>query len=128
MTDIAISKPIDEDTPAPLDPRQLRQTLGRFATGVTIVTYADEGAPRGVTVNSFTSVSMDPPLILVSIGRNARAANGLAGPSFVVNVVVSDNLPLAQQFAGQNQDGLEVPWSKHHLVPRLRGSVAWLEC
>ena len=59
--------------------RHLRRSVGQFVTGVTVVTYDSEGAPRGVTVNSFTSVSMDPPLILVSIAREARAAAGLRG-------------------------------------------------
>ena len=53
--------------------RHLRRSVGQFVTGVTVVTYDREGSPRGVTVNSFTSVSMDPPLILVSIvGKPGR--------------------------------------------------------
>jgi flavin reductase len=114
-----------------LDPRRLRRSLSRFATGVTIVTYMCDGAARGVTVNSFTSVSIDPPLILISIGRNARAAQALRDRPFVVNVLSSAQLPLAQQFAGQNKNresDLAIPWSRHHAIPRLRGSVAWLEC
>jgi flavin reductase (DIM6/NTAB) family NADH-FMN oxidoreductase RutF len=120
--------PVDEQTPIPLDPRRLRRSLGRFATGVTIVTYLDDGVARGVTVNSFTSVSVDPPLILVSVARSARAAAGLDEKPFVVNVLSWAQLPLARQFAGQNEDAVVVPWSQHHAVPRLRGSVAWLEC
>ena len=111
-----------------LDPRRLRQSLGRFATGVTVVTYAADHEPRGFTVNSFTSVSMDPPLVLVSVARSARAADGLKQTSFVVNVLSREQLPLAKQFAGQHQDGLYIPWSHHHAIPRLRGSVAWFEC
>ena len=60
-----------------LNPRHLRNSLGRFATGVAVVTYTGDGGPRGVTVNSFVSVSMDPPLVLVSIGRNAKTAAAL---------------------------------------------------
>ena len=59
--------------------RHLRRSVGQFVTGVAVVTYQYEGRPRGVTVNSFTSVSIDPPLILVSIAREARAATRLRG-------------------------------------------------
>lgn len=56
-----------------VDSRHLRRSVGQFVTGVTVVTYDLDGSPRGVTVNSFTSVSVDPPLILVSIaGKPAQ--------------------------------------------------------
>ena len=111
-----------------IESRHLRRSVGRFVTGVTVVTYDLAGSPRGVTVNSFTSVSMDPPLILVSIARTARAAAGLRGSPLVVNVLAAEQLDLARHFAGQRQDGLEIPWSQHHSPPRLRGAVAWIEC
>jgi hypothetical protein len=57
-----------------IESRHLRRSVGQFVTGVTVVTYESDGRPRGVTVSSFTSVSVDPPLILVSIARTARAA------------------------------------------------------
>jgi flavin reductase (DIM6/NTAB) family NADH-FMN oxidoreductase RutF len=111
-----------------IESRHLRRSVGQFVTGVTVVTYEVAGNPRGVTVNSFTSVSVDPPLILVSIARTARAATGLRGSPLVVNVLAADQHDLARHFAGQHQDGLEIPWSEHHHPPRLRGAVAWLEC
>ena len=111
-----------------IESRHLRRSMGQFVTGVTVVTYDLKGSPRGVTVNSFTSVSVDPPLILVSIARNARAAAGLSGSPLVVNILAADQLDFARHFAGQRQDGLEIPWSQHHSPPRLRGAVAWIEC
>jgi flavin reductase (DIM6/NTAB) family NADH-FMN oxidoreductase RutF len=111
-----------------VDSRHLRRSVGQFVTGVTVVTYEYEGRPRGVTVNSFTSVSIDPPLILVSIAREARAASGLRGSPLVVNVLAADQLDLARHFAGHPQHGLEIPWSQHHRPPRLRGAAAWIEC
>ncbi|VEG52640.1 flavin reductase domain-containing protein [Mycolicibacterium aurum] len=117
----------DSPHPAP-DPRHLRNTLGRFVTGVTVVTYLLDGQPRGLTVNSFTPVSMSPPLILVSISRKARAMDGLIDAPFVVNVLASEQLPLALQFAGQQQDDIDVAWSSSPTVPRLQGSVAWVAC
>ena len=59
-----------------VDSRHLRRSVGQFVTGVTVVTYDLDGSPRGVTVNSFTSVSVDPPLILVSIARKAAQRPG----------------------------------------------------
>jgi flavin reductase len=117
------------DIPSDLvDSRHLRRSVGQFVTGVTVVTYDLDGSPRGVTVNSFTSVSVDPPLILVSIARSARAAAGLSGAPLVVNVLAADQLDLARHFAGRSVQGLEIPWSPHHHPPRLRGAVAWIEC
>lgn len=110
------------------DPRLLRRTLGRFATGVTVLTYGVGGERRGATINSFTSVSMDPPLVLVSLARSAKAAAHLPEQPFVVNILGSAQLDVALHFAGRPQDGLAVPWADAGDVPRLRGTVAWLEC
>jgi flavin reductase (DIM6/NTAB) family NADH-FMN oxidoreductase RutF len=111
-----------------LDTRVLRGCLGQYATGVAVVTYDGEDGPRGATINSFTSVSMDPPLVLVSFARSTGAAGLLGDRPFVVNVLAAHQLDLALQFAGRPRDGLEVPWSTSAEVPRLRGSVAWLQC
>lgn len=112
----------------PLDTKALRGCLGEFATGVAVVTYESGHGPRGATINSFTSVSMDPPLILVSFARHTAAAKLLGNCPFVVNVLASTQLDLALQFAGRPRPGLEVPWSPSAAVPRLRGTAAWLEC
>jgi flavin reductase len=128
MTNHPPPKPKPYTAVGAIDARHLRRSVGQFVTGVTVVTYSLEGTPHGVTVNSFTSVSIDPPLILVSIARNARAAAGLSGSPLVVNVLAADQLDLARHFAGQPQDGVKIPWSQHHSPPRLRGAVAWIEC
>ncbi|MFF0144139.1 flavin reductase (DIM6/NTAB) family NADH-FMN oxidoreductase RutF [Amycolatopsis sulphurea] len=112
----------------PLDARSLRGCLGQFATGVAVVTYDTDDGPRGATINSFTSVSMDPPLVLVSFARHTTAARLLGDRPFVVNVLAANQLDVALQFAGRPQEGLEVPWSPTAEVPRLRGTVAWLQC
>lgn len=111
-----------------LDARRLRNCFGHFATGVTVVTYEAEGEPRGATMNSFTSVSMEPPLILVSVARKARACEAMVGKPFVVNVLAENQLDLAFHFAGKTRPGLKIPWVERSDVPRLRGGVAWLEC
>jgi flavin reductase (DIM6/NTAB) family NADH-FMN oxidoreductase RutF len=110
------------------DARRLRSSFGHFATGVTVVSFSADGGPRGATVNSFTSVSLDPPLLLVSLARTARACAALPDRPFVVNVLAEDQLDLALHFAGRTRPGFEVPWVDGTDVPRLRGTVAWFEC
>jgi flavin reductase (DIM6/NTAB) family NADH-FMN oxidoreductase RutF len=112
-----------------LDMRALRSCFGHFATGVTVVTYAGEdGVGRGATVNSFTSVSMEPPLLLVSLARAARSCGALPDKPFTVNVLAEDQLDLALHFAGRTRPGFEVPWADAADVPRLRNVLAWFEC
>src|ERR1700757_3894292 len=90
--------------PSALDMLEFRRALGHFATGVTVVTYqpSDIDEFRGTTVNSFTSVSLDPPLILVSLGRQTRAAAALReGSPFAGNVLHHGQRELAMHFAGR---------------------------
>src|SRR5574338_1232459 len=77
------------------DPRTLRDALGCFATGVTVVTCLDDSRnPAGITVNSFTSVSLDPPLLLVCIHKQAASAPALIGAShFAINVLQTEQQP-----------------------------------
>lgn len=110
------------------DPRWLRDCFGQFTTGVTVVTYEIDGTPRGATVNSFTSVSLDPPLLLVSIAKSARTCMALEGKPFVVNVLARDQRDVAMQFAGKPSESTEVRWVDGEIAPRLAGAVAWFEC
>lgn len=113
---------------AGIDTGRLRRCFGRFATGVTVVTYRSEGASYGVTVNAFTSVSLDPPLALVSVDRRARACALIEGNSFTVNLLGEDQSELAWQFAGRPKEGLEVAWEEGEFAPRLAGCIGWIEC
>jgi flavin reductase (DIM6/NTAB) family NADH-FMN oxidoreductase RutF len=106
--------------------RTLRSCLGRFATGVVVVTFDGPDGPRGVTVNSFTSVSMEPPLVLVAVARGARSHDVLKGRPFCVNVLGAEQEPIARQFAGTGR-GTAV-WVEDAAVPRLAGVLAHLEC
>lgn len=112
----------------PPDIRALRTCLGQYATGVAVVTYDGDDGPRGATINSFTSVSMDPALVLVSFARSTTAARLLDGRPFTVNVLAANQLAVALRFAGRPKPEIEVPWATETAVPRLRGTVAWLEC
>lgn len=88
------------------DPVELRRALGRFATGVTIVTTCtDDGRFEGLTANSFTSVSLDPPLVLWSLNRSARSLPSfLAARWFAINVLGSHQSGLSSRFAGAMAD------------------------
>ena len=116
--------------PSPVDVTLLRRRLGEFSTGVTVVTYRDrDGQPRGATMNSFTSVSMDPPLVLVSVARQAKACEGLRDNAFTVNILAANQLDLALHFAGRPNDSLVVGWHEPTVgPPRLTGTAAWLQC
>lgn len=105
----------------------LRTGLGRFATGVAVVTFDDaEGTRRGITINSFTSISMDPALVLASIGRHARSHDALAGRPFAVNVLGAEQQALAMQFAGR--PSIEPRFVDGDVAPRLEGVLGWFSC
>ena len=88
------------------DPRTLRDALGCFATGVTVVTCLDDdGKPTGLTVNSFTSVSLDPPLLLVCVAQEAASAAALIAAShFAVNVLQTGQQPASIRFSTRDED------------------------
>ncbi|MFF7415389.1 flavin reductase family protein [Streptomyces lydicus] len=101
--------------------------MSRFATGVTVVTYAGDEGPRGATMNSFTSVSTAPPLVLVSVSRQARCHDQLLDRPFCVNILGAEQEPLAMRFAGAPTTAVP-SWSPHARVPRLANPLAWVEC
>jgi len=107
----------------------LRSCLARFATGVTVVTFATPGEPRGITINSFTAVSLEPPLVLISIARAANAHDLLVDKPFCVNVLGAEQEGLARRFAGASNGELPC-WAPEcgHEIPRLDGSLAFVEC
>lgn len=114
------------------DHRALRDVLGRFATGVTIVTTREEdGVPRGFTANSFTSVSLDPPLVLICIAHTAHSAPAFrAAQHFAINVLCEDQKGLSNLFASSAPDKFEQSdWHEGpHGVPLMPGSLATLVC
>lgn len=115
-----------------LDPRDFRNALGTFATGVTIVTaMADDGKPYGVTCNSFASVSLNPPLVLWSLGMFSQGLAVFQNAShFTVNVLGASQQALAAQFAKSSNDKfLGVNWTPGlGNAPVIAGSVASFQC
>ena len=114
------------------DPRTLRDALGCFATGVTVVTCLDSGGnPAGLTVNSFTSVSLDPPLLLVCIAKDAASAPALtAAPNFAINVLQTGQRPASIRFSTRDEDRFgATPWSCGEAgAPILEESLGVFEC
>ncbi|MBV7481592.1 flavin reductase family protein [Bordetella sp. BOR01] len=122
------------DTAPDFDARFFRTALGRFATGVTVVTTAaPDGAPIGLTVSSFNSVSLDPPLVLWSLSRGSASLDIFEHcERYVVNVLSAEQIALARRFAqGHTRE-------RFNGVPRARAPggtpmldahcAAWFEC
>jgi flavin reductase (DIM6/NTAB) family NADH-FMN oxidoreductase RutF len=113
----------------------LRRVLGAFATGVTVVT-AGGNLPHGMTANSFTAVSLDPPLILVCVGRDAMMHDVLdQQTTFAVSILAADQAEVARYFADKRRpvgrDQFDaVPWSPgaYSGAPLIDGALAHLEC
>jgi flavin reductase (DIM6/NTAB) family NADH-FMN oxidoreductase RutF len=112
--------------------RALRDALGCFPTGVAVVTgRSAEGAPFGLTINSFSSVSLDPPLVAWSLRSGSPlVAFFRRGAAFTVNVLGSEQEPVARQFSSPRPDRFsDIRW--HHGLgglPHLDGAVAWFDC
>lgn len=121
---------MDAFEPGPENARAFRQCLGRFATGVTVVTTTGPGGPLGITANSFASVSLDPPLVLWSPAkRSARFAAFCGAQHYAIHVLAADQEPLARRFAraGHGFEGLDWKTGPEG-VPLLEGVVARFLC
>ena len=114
------------------DRRAFRNALGCFATGVTVVTtVADNGDPVGLTANSFSSVSLDPPLVLFCLGRSSNNLDAfIASGRFAVNVLGDDQRDLSVRFSTTIEDRWDgVAWETWETgAPVLRGCLATLDC
>ena len=112
--------------------KNLRNVLSKFATGVTIVsTIDDDEKPVGMTVNSFTSVSLDPPLVLWSIGINQPSYEAfLNAKGYSVSILSKDQNDICHKFASQLDDKFKnVDWKKsENGFPLVQNSLAWLDC
>ena len=118
-----------------IDPKIFRQGLGRFATGVTIVSATDQGSTFGMTVNSLTSVSLDPPLILFCAKPGHTRDAILESGHFAVNILAESQRDLALRFAGihpvPEQDrfqGLAFDAAPVSGAPWLSDCLGWLDC
>jgi flavin reductase (DIM6/NTAB) family NADH-FMN oxidoreductase RutF len=114
------------------DAGHFRQALGQFATGVTVITTRlADGSFRGLTASSFNSVSLDPPLVLWSLGAAANSMPIFSGNShYVINVLSAEQAHLARLFSTRSDD----PWGQCDFElsrtgqPILKDAAAWFEC
>lgn len=115
-----------------LDKQQLRNVLGVFTTGVTVVTTkAPDGKSYGVTANSFSSVSLDPPLVLWSQAITSRSFEAFqSSDSFAVNILADDQIDVSNHFAKSHDDKFNgiVHTEGIHGVPVIDGAAAHMEC
>jgi flavin reductase (DIM6/NTAB) family NADH-FMN oxidoreductase RutF len=110
----------------PFDTKLFRKALGRFATGVTVVTTQHEGNVHGMTANAFISVSLDPPLILVSVGNGSNMHRIMHGQGrYGVSVLAENQEIVSRHFAGRPAEELHVPFITRLGVPLLEGAVAY---
>jgi len=118
--------------PPALDPRALRNSLGRYATGVAVVTAVDpDGHPIGLTVNSFAAVSLDPPLVLWSLRQSSTLMHVFeAANHFAVNVLGAWQFALSEHFAKRMPNKFENIVHAPGLggCPLLFGALATFEC
>lgn len=114
------------------DALAFRQVMGQFATGITVVTAVDrEGRNCGITVNSFTSVSLDPPLILVCVDNRSEFLRAISeADSFGVNILAAEQEELSRRFAARSENKFAGVAFQHGPAgaPLLHGTLATLEC
>ena len=124
-----IGDSIFEETPVPayLETAEFRRTLGMFATGVTVITTRVGEQIHGMTANAFMSVSLEPPLILISVDRRAKM-NALLreGARFGISVLEETQTALSDRFAGREADGQEHAFEIVSETPLVGGALAHL--
>ena len=117
---------------AAVDPAELRRCLGSFVTGVTVMTALDaDGNPVGMTANSFTSLSLDPPLIVWSLRLNSSSMPTYErAQRFAVNILAQDQIPVSNRFATSGPDRFDgIPFTLGIAgVPLIEGCASYLEC
>lgn len=120
-----------KDTPiqvsAPFDTKLFRNALGRFATGVTIITTHDGERIHGMTANAFISVSLDPPLVLISLDNRCNMHRMLPTTGrFGISVLAEDQEHLSSHFAGRPIEGIELSFVTREGVPVLDQALAYV--
>lgn len=114
---------------AALDPLQFRKSVSLFATGIVVLTCEDEdGRVHGATVNSFTSVSLSPPTVLVSLkpGKAHRLIS--RGGRYGASILAESQQNFSAHFAGRPQESLQPDFLVRDRLPTLRHCLAWFEC
>ncbi len=115
-----------------VEPRDFRDAIGRFATGVAVVTCDTPDGPAGLTTNAISSLSLEPLLLLVCFDNHSRTLPAVRSTRrFAVNLLRADQLELASAFASKRAQHEKFEAATHqiaHGVPVLDGALAWLAC
>jgi flavin reductase (DIM6/NTAB) family NADH-FMN oxidoreductase RutF len=115
----------------PIDEFRFRQVMGHFASSVTVVTTEQDGQPYGMTVSSFASLSLRPPLLLICVDKGVSCHDAIAKTGrFAVNILCEDQEHLSRRFATREIDKfMGVAWRSGQLgLPLLDGALATIEC
>lgn len=108
-----------------IDPRELRDCCGRFATGVNVITTRTSDGDHGMTASAFMSVSLDPPLICISVGQGAKMLGRIREAGrYAVNILSEDMRGHAMHFAGRQSEKLTDPFQDRYGLPILGGAAA----
>lgn len=109
--------------------RDLRDMFGQFASGVTVIACGEPGEEHGMTANAFMSVSLDPPLVLVSLQNDSRMRDRLEpGSRFGVSILAEDQQAASDHFAGRAEDPNVVRFERKGSAPVLAGALASIAC
>src|SRR5699024_12056877 len=112
-----------------MDDREFRNAMGKFATGVTVITTEVDGEPHGMTANAFMSVSLHPKLIMISIDNRANMLDKIKEANkFAVNILADHQKDLSMHFAGQTKDEREIDFQYIENIPVLDGTLASIAC
>ena len=116
----------------PVSKDEFRTALSRFISGVTVITtFGKDNRPAGITVSAFSSVSLEPPLVLACIDKRASVHEHLTeGSRFAVNILAEDQQDISRLFASKDQDrfdGARYRWGVSG-APLLEGALAYIEC
>ncbi|MCY2964670.1 MAG: flavin reductase family protein [Planctomycetota bacterium] len=115
----------------PFDPKLQRKIMGHFATGVTVVTTGEGAARTGLTANAVTSLSLDPPLVLVAVDNRSASRDDLkANKSFAINLLTLEQEEVSKRFATPGpKDFSGIGWKTALTgAPILEGCLGWVDC
>ncbi|WP_138419593.1 flavin reductase family protein [Aquibacillus sediminis] len=112
-----------------MNDRTFRNAMGNFTTGVTVITTETNGEIHGMTANAFMSVSMDPKLVVISVGDNASMLDKIKqSGNYAVNILSNEQQDLSMHFAGQRETDKEIPFQTVRGVPVIEGAIAQITC
>ncbi|MED4205364.1 flavin reductase family protein [Neobacillus mesonae] len=112
-----------------MDDRMFRNAMGKFATGVTVITTELDGEVHGMTANAFMSVSLNPKLVVISIGEKAKMLNKInESKKFAVNILADEQKEVSMMFAGQIKEKRDIEFDRLGDLPVIKDSLANISC